>query len=139
MEGAEDRGEEVWWSGPGGFTFIEEADDHTPFGEVFLTGLMCWDNADEKFGEMLRTSQNRRGCDSQGSLNDVRLSWDEKQFVVDIESEHDGKRCSGTKFFFDITPTSFTQTGDGDEACGPLKRVVIVHATKVGGEVQSSR
>ena len=28
----------------------------------------------------------------QGSLSDVHLSWDGKQFVVDIDSEQDGKK-----------------------------------------------
>lgn len=135
-QGAQGRGEEVWRSGPGGFTFMEEADDHTPFGEVFLTGFMWWDNADKDFRGMLCTSQNQRGCDPRGSLNDIHLSWDGKQFVVDIESEQDGKKMLWHEVFFDITPTSFTQTGDGGGANGPLKRVVTIHATKVGAEAQ---
>ncbi len=138
-EGAEGRGEEVWRSGPGGFTFMEEADDHTPFGEVFLTGFMWWDNADKKFRGMLCTSQNPSGCDPQGSLNDVHLSWDGKQFVVDIESKQNGKTMLWHEVFFDITSTSFTQTGDGGEAGAPLKRAVTIHATKVGAESQSAK
>jgi hypothetical protein len=137
--GAEGRGEEVWRSGPGGFTFMEEAVDHTPFGDVFLTGFMWWDNADKKFRGMLCTSQNQHGCDPQGSLHDVHLGWDGKQFVVDIESEQNGKKMLWHEVFFDITPTSFSQTGDAGEAGGPLKRVVTIHATKVGGDTQSSK
>lgn len=138
-KGAEGRGEEVWRSGPGGFTFMEEAEDHTPFGEVFLTGFMWWDNADKKFRGMLCTSQNRSGCDPQGSLNDVHLSWDGKQFIVDIESRQNGKTMLWHEVFFDITPTSFTQTGDGGEAGAPLKREVTIHATKVGAESQCAK
>jgi hypothetical protein len=138
-KGADGRGEEVWRSGPGGFTFMEEAVDHTPYGDVFLTGFMWWDNADKKFRGMLCTSQNQRGCDPQGSLNDVHLSWDGKQFVVDIESERNGKKIFWHEVFFDITPTSFSQTGDRGEAGGPLKRAVTIHATKVGGDAQSSK
>jgi hypothetical protein len=137
--GAEGRGEEVWRSGPGGFTFMEEADDHTPFGEVFLTGFMWWDTVDKKFRGMLCTSQNRSGCDPQSSLNDVHLSWDGKRFVVDIESEQNGKKMLWHEVFFDITPTSFTQTGDAGEAGAPLKREVTIHATKVARETQSSK
>lgn len=54
----------------------------------------------------------------QGSLSDVHLSWDGKQFVVDIDSEQDGKKMLRHEVFFDITPTSFKQTGDGGKAGG---------------------
>jgi len=131
-KGAEGIGEEVWRAGPGGFTFMEEADDRMPSGEVFLTGFMWWDGATKKFQGMLCTSQNPRGCDPQGSLNDVHLTWDGKQFVVDIESERNGKRTVWHEVFFEITPTSFMQTGEVGEAGGPLKRVVTIQATKVG-------
>src|ERR1700722_1091549 len=138
-KGAEGRGEEVWRSGPGGFTFMEEAETRTPFGVVFLTGFMWWDNADKKFCGMLCTSQNRRGCDPQGSLNDVHLSWDGKQLVVDIDSVHNGKKMLWHEVFFDITSKSFTQTGDAGEAGGPLKRVLTIHATKAEAEPHPSK
>jgi len=35
--------------------------------------------------------------------------------------------------FSDFTPNSFTQTGDMGEAGGPLKRVLIIHATRIAG------
>jgi hypothetical protein len=88
---------------------------------------------------MLYTNQNNRGCNPQGSLNDVHLSWDGKRFAVDIESEQNGKKMLWHEVFFGITPTSFTQTGAGGEASGPLKRVVAIHATKVLGEAQTSK
>lgn len=69
----------------------------------------------------------------------LHLSWDGKQFAVDIESEQNGKKMLWYEVFFDITPTSFTQTGDGGEASSPLKRVMTIHATKVRGEAQSSK
>ncbi|MGH9748200.1 MAG: hypothetical protein ACRD59_19045 [Candidatus Acidiferrales bacterium] len=130
-QGAEGYGEEVWRTGPGGFTIMEEADDRTPFGEVFLTGFTWWDTKSKSFRGMLCTSQNPRGCDPQGSLSDVHLSWDGKQFIVDIDSQRDGKKTLWHEVFFDITPTSFTQTGESGEAGGPLKRVVTIHATRV--------
>jgi hypothetical protein len=36
--------------------------------------------------------------------------------------------------FFDITPTSFTQTADSGEAATPLKRVLTIHATRVADD-----
>jgi hypothetical protein len=33
--------------------------------------------------------------------------------------------------FFDITPTTFTQTANSGEATTPLKRVLTIHATKI--------
>jgi hypothetical protein len=34
--------------------------------------------------------------------------------------------------FCDFTSNSFTQTGDMGEVGGPLKRVLIIHATRIG-------
>jgi hypothetical protein len=135
-KGAEGRGEEVWRAGPGGFTFMEEADDHMPSGEVFLTGFMWWDDTNKKFGGMLCTSANPRGCDPESALHNVHLSWDGSRLVVDIESEHEGKKSLWHEVFFDITPTSFTQTGEAGEPGGPLKRVVTIYATKIADEAQ---
>jgi hypothetical protein len=129
--GAEGYGEEVWRTGPGGFTFMEEAHDRFPFGEAFLTGFMWWDSIAKQFQGMLCTTQNPHGCDPKGSISDIHLNWDGKQLVVDIDSERNGKKTLWHEVFFDITPVSFTQTGEAAEAGGPLKRVVTIHATKV--------
>ena len=128
--GAEGHGEEVWRSGPGGFTFMEEAHNYTPFGEVFLTGFMWWDSVAKDFRGMLCTNQNPHGCDPQNS-DRVNLKWEGKQLVVDIDFMDGGKKMAWHEVFFDITPTSFTQTGESGEAGGPLKRVLTIHATRV--------
>ena len=41
-EGGDGDGEEVWRTGPGGFTLMEEEHVRTPRGEVFLLALHWW-------------------------------------------------------------------------------------------------
>ena len=130
-ESGEGYGEEVWRSGPGGFTFMEELHDTSAArGEGFLTGFTWWDNTVKIFRGMLCTSQNPRGCDPKGS-DRVALNWDGKQLVVDIAFEENGKIILWHEVFGDITPTSFTQTADSGEAGTPLKRVLTIHGTKI--------
>ena len=130
-ESGEGYGEEVWRSGPGGFTFMEELHDTSAvLGESFLTGFMWWDNTAKAFHGMLCTSQNPRGCDPKGS-DRIALNWDGKQLVVNIEFEESGKRILWHEVFGDITPTSFTQTADSGEAGTPLKRVLTIHAARI--------
>jgi hypothetical protein len=130
-ESGEGYGEEVWRSGPGGFTFMEELHDASVVrGEGFLTGFMWWDSTAKVFRGMLCTSQNPRGCDPKGS-DRIVLNWDGKQLVVDIDFEESGKKILWHEVFGDITPTSFTQTADSGEAGTPLKRVLTIHGTKI--------
>src|SRR5487761_129265 len=129
--GGEGYGEEVWRSGPGGFTFMEEEHNHSPMGEFFLVGFMWWDSTTKSFRGMECTSGNPHGCDVESSLKGVSLKWDGKQLVVDMKFMENGKKMAWHEVFFDITPTSFTQTADMGEAGGPLKRWVTIHATKV--------
>jgi hypothetical protein len=136
--GADGHGVEVWRAGPGGFTFMEEADDQMPFGRVFLTGFLWWDRAANKFRGMLCTSQNRHGCDPKGSLTDVHLSWDGKQFIVEIDSERNGKKMLFHEVFSNITPISFTQIAEQGEVGGPLKRFIIIYATRISEDSKPS-
>jgi hypothetical protein len=134
----EGHGEELWRPGPGGFTFMEELHDtSSALGESFLTGFTWWDSTAKRFRGMLCTSNNPHTCDPQGS-DRITLQWDGKQLLVDIQYEKDGKKILWHERFFDITPTTFTQTADSGEATTPLKRVLTIHATKVIEDSNSS-
>ena len=124
-------GQEVWRSGPGGFTLIDDEDMHTPFGEIFLVGFMWWDSTTKSFHGMECSSQNPHECDVQGSLNRVSIKWDGKRLVIDMEDDVDGKKMVWHEVFSDFTPTSFTQTAESGQAGGPLKRMVTIHATRI--------
>jgi len=137
--GGKGYGEELWRSGPGGFTFMEEEDNHSPLGEFFLVGFMWWDSTTKSFRGMDCTSGNPHGCDVQGSLKGVSLKWDGKQLVVDMNFIENGKKMVWEEVFFDITPTSFTQTADIGEAVGPLNRRMTIHAIRIAeGDKDSS-
>jgi hypothetical protein len=71
-------------------------------------------------------------CDVKGALNDITMSWDGKQFVIDeIETSNTGKKSMWHEVWSDITPDSFTQTGEYGEIGAPRKRLFTISAKKV--------
>jgi hypothetical protein len=124
------HGEEVWRSGPGGFTFMEEAHDFTPNGEVFIVGYIWWDGRQRKLAGIECNSQWSQGCDAESSLSRVSLSWDGKEFVIDFRSKEDPRRIVWHEVFSQITPTSFVQTGDVGQPDGTFKRLVTIRARR---------
>jgi hypothetical protein len=117
-------GEEVWRSGPGGFTFMEEVHDRTPSAETFAVGFTWWDKT-KGFQGIWCINTNPKGCVFNGALK-----WDGKQLVYDTEFPRGDKKFAWHEVFSDITPTSFTQTADIGESGGPLKRWLTIHATR---------
>jgi hypothetical protein len=72
-------------------------------------------------------------CDLKGALNDITMKWDGKDFTIDeLETSHDGKKRMWHEVWSDITPTSFTQTGDTGLPGGPYTRFLTIHATRAG-------
>lgn len=131
-KGGTGHGTEVWRSGPGGFTFMEEAHDYTPAGEVFIVGYMWWDATKKAFGGMECNSQWPQGCDPQLAISGVSLKWDGKILVVDIKSPETPSKLVWHEVFSEITPTSFLQTADVPVADGSMKRWVTIHAIRIG-------
>jgi hypothetical protein len=129
--GGNGRGTEVWRSSPGGFTFMEEAHDYTPAGQIYIVGYMWWDAIKRSFGGMECNSQWPQGCDPKSSLSLVALSWDGKQLIVDFKNEHDPTKLAWHEVFSQITPTSFVQTGDIGLPDGTLKRWVSIKAKRL--------
>jgi hypothetical protein len=129
--GGTGHGVQVWRSGPGGFTFMEEEHNFTPAGEVFIVGYMWWDATKKAFGGMECNSQWPQGCDPKSSLSLVDVSWDGKKLVVDFKSDKDPKKIVWHEVFSEITPTSFLQTADVAQADGALKRWLTIHARRI--------
>lgn len=125
------HGVEVWRSGPGGFTFMEEERNHTPAGEVFIVGYMWWDATKKAFGGMECNSQWPNGCDLESALSRVSLDWDGRRLVVDIHDRKDPARLIWHEVFSDITPTTFLQTADVAMPDGSMKRWATIHARRV--------
>ncbi|MBZ5652838.1 MAG: DUF1579 domain-containing protein [Acidobacteriia bacterium] len=130
--GLVNTGEETWRPGPGGFTLLEEEHLRMPQGEVFLLGIVWWNTATKRFQGMECQNLLPYTCDVKGAQSDITMSWDGKQFIIDeIETSTAGKKSIWHEVWSDITPTSFTQTGEYGEPGGPRKRLFTIHATRV--------
>lgn len=130
--GADGTGEEMWHAGPGGFTFVDEEHLPTPEGEVFLLGIIWWDAKTKSFHGMECNNQLPHTCDLKGALDDITMKWDGREFTIDeLETSSDGKKRIWHEVWSDITPTSFTQTGDTGVPGGPLNRLLTIRGTRV--------
>ena len=125
-------GEETWRPGPGGFTLLEEEHLHMPQSEVFLLGILWWNTATKAFHGMECQNLLPYTCDVKGAQNDITMNWDGKQFVIDeMETSKSGKKSVWHEVWSEITPNSFTQTGEYGDPGGARKRLFTIHATRV--------
>ncbi len=130
--GLVNTGEETWRPGPGGFTLLEEEHLRTAEGDVFLLGIIWWNTTTKSFHGMECQNLLPYTCDVKGAQNDITMNWDGKQFVIDeIETSKAGKKSMWHEVWSDITPNSFTQTGEYGDIGGPRKRLFTIHATRV--------
>lgn len=128
----EGPGEESWSAGAGGITLIEQ--EHlpsSPFGDTFLMGVIWWDRGRNLLGGMECNSYLPVTCDLKGGLNDVTISWDGRKFQIDELETHNGRRTVWHESWTDITPDSFTQTGDVTQPDGTTTRFMTVHGRRV--------
>ncbi len=130
-QGGTGYGEEVWRRGPGGFTVMEEAHEHSPSGETFGLAVVWWDKTENAFNGIWCINTNPHGCRLEGPGS---MTWDGKQQVVQNEFPRDGKTFIWHEVLTDVTPTSFVQTADIGEKGGPLKRWLTIHATRIADD-----
>lgn len=130
--GLANTGEETWRTGPGGFTLLEEEHLRMPKEDLFLLGVVWWNAASKAFHGMECQNLLPYTCDVKGAQNDITMNWDGKQFVIDeVETSPSGKKSMWHEVWSDITPNSFTQTGEYGDPGGPRKRLFTIHATRV--------
>ena len=115
---------------------MEEEHVHTPRGEVFLFALHWWDKSTNSFRGMLCNNFGPATCNVD-SYYSSSLKWDGKQFVIDMEFPQNGKKMMWHEVWFDISSSSFTQTGDMGEVGGRLKKAITIHGTKITEVVES--
>jgi hypothetical protein len=127
----EGSGEESWSLGPGGIDLIEQEHIPSPYGEIFLMGVIWWDSTKKQLGGMECNSQLSFTCDLKGALNDITVTWDGKRFEIDEVETHDGKRTVWHEYWTDITPTSFVQSGDVTQPDGTTARFMNIRGTRV--------
>jgi len=130
--GLVNTGEETWRSGPGGFTLLDEEHLHFPEADGFLLGIIWWNTATKSLQGMECQNLLPYTCDVKGAQKDITMNWDGKQFVIDeVETSPSGKKSIWHEVWSDITPSSFTQTGEYGDPGGPRQRLFTIHATKV--------
>lgn len=125
------NGEEIWRTGPGGYELLEEEHVPAPSGHVFLLGIIWWDNNTKSLRGMECNNQLPYTCDLKGALNDITMSWDGKQFIINEWETHNGKKTMWHEVWSDITPTSYTQTGDIEVPGGATTRLFTAKATRM--------
>jgi hypothetical protein len=125
-------GEETWRPGPGGFTLLEEEHLRMPEGDLFLLGIVWWNTATKSLHGMECQNLLPYTCDVKGAQSDITMNWDGKQFVIDeMETSKSGKKSVWHEVWSEITPNSFTQTGEYGDPGGLRKRLFTIHATRV--------
>jgi len=130
--GLTNTGEETWRPGPGGLTLLEEEHLRMPEADAFLLGIVWWNTATKRLHGMECQNLLPYTCDVKGAQNDITMNWDGKQFVIDeLETSKSGKKSMWHEVWSEITPNSFTQTGEYGEPGGPRKRLFTIQATRV--------
>jgi hypothetical protein len=131
-KGAQGKGEEFWHAGAQGLTLIDEENIRVPPLDIHLLGMLWWDSAEKKFHGMECVNQNPHACDPKAALNNVTITWDGKQLIIDeIQTSSTGKKSQWHETYSNITPTSFLQVGESGETGGPFKKVVTLHGTRI--------
>jgi hypothetical protein len=129
-DGGRGKGEELWRTGPGGFTLMEEEHFRAPSGDVFLFALHWWDKSTNSLRGILCNNSGPAACNVDSYYNSS-LKWDGKQLVIDMQYPQGGKKMLWHEVWSGFTANSFTQTGDMGEVGSALKRVVTIQGSKI--------
>ena len=124
-------GEESWSTGPGDIALLEQEHIPSPYGDTFLMGVIWWDRARNQLGGIECNSYLPATCDLTGAMKDVTISWDGRKFQIDELETHNGQRTVWHEYWTDITPESFTQTGDVTQPDGTTTRFMTIHGKRV--------
>ena len=130
-KGLTTTGEETWRTAIDGLTLLEEEHISTPGGDLSLLGIVWRDAKDKSLHGMECNNQLPYTCDLKGALNDITMTWDGKQFTINESETHGGKKTLWHEVWSDITPTSYTQTGETEVPGGATTRVFTIQARKV--------
>jgi len=136
--GGTGRGETIFRPGPGGFTLEEEYRAQTPAGPLFGLGVIWYDSA-KGLQHLWCINIYPDGCEMFPPPPQPGPQWDGKKLVLHVETDQGGKKMIFHEVIRDITPTSYTQTGDVGESGAPLKRWFTIHATRVRNATASTR
>jgi hypothetical protein len=135
--GGTGNGEQVFRTGPGGFTLLEDYHSKTPSGELFGFGVLWWDQT-RGLQHMWCINVSPTGCEMFPAPPQPGPQWDGQQLIIHIEGEQEGKKVVWHEVISDITPESFTQTADIGESGSHLSRWFTIHAVRKAGSTHTS-
>ena len=129
-KGAEGQGRQVWRSGPGGMSLIEDETASTPKGSWDGMSVTWWDNEGQGFRAIWCDNRQPNGCIVMHKL----ARWEGNEFVLGDEWVKDGKKVVYKEVCSDLTSNSFTLTSYMGESGQELKKTLTVRAKRVGGQ-----
>ncbi len=107
---------------------VEDEHLRFPKKDAYLLGIIWWDETTKTLRGMECQNLLPFICDLKGALNDITMTWDGKQFVID---EIENKTSLWHEVWSDIKPNSFTQIGEYGPRGGVLKRLFTIRGTKI--------
>lgn len=128
-DGGAIAGEEVWRSGPGGYSFSREERLVAPSGEIDGVVFIWWDPQANALRGLRCQSSDAQGCDADG-VGRVSIRWNGKALTIDLASKTDPTQLARREVFSDITANGFTQTDYSGAANGLLTLSLTIHAVR---------
>ena len=126
-KGGVGEGIEVWRTGPGGYSIIEEYHEKNARGEVHGLVTLWWDQDLQGLRFVWCDSTNPRGCEPSKNV----AKWDHRRLVYREDREENGKKITHQEVFEDITPASFSQILSEGPAGSALERVLTIRASRI--------
>lgn len=121
------QGQQIWRTGPGEFSLIEEYHSKSSRGEISGLSVTWWDEKAQGYRALWCVNTNPGGCIVMANL----AKWEGNQFIVGDQFERNGKKFTFKEVVSDITPSSFTQTLYQGESGGELSRLMTIRAARV--------
>lgn len=133
-KGGTGHGEEVWKSGPGDLSFIEEYHSVGDEGDITGRGIFWWDEHLHRIQVLWCANYLPGGCEimSEGA------SWNGNRLVLKNRWESGGKTHFVKEVFSDISSTSFTQTIFQGESFEKMNITYVFHAKKESDSAANS-
>jgi hypothetical protein len=134
-DGGTGEGVEVWWSGPGGYSVIEEYYEKNAKGETQLFIPNWWDSQAEGQRFLGCGDTLPDGC----TLSKNVAKWEGNRNVYYEDDEEAGKKITQQEVFEDITSVSFFQFLAEGPSGGELKPTAKIRGTRLAGTVPLSK
>ena len=128
-KGGSGHGEEVWKTGPGRLSLIEEYRSVGDDGDNTGLGTFWWDEKSHRFQVLWCANDAPSGCDvlSHGAV------WQDNSLVLTHRWQAGAKHYELREVFSQITPISFTQTIYRAELPGAPSIDYVFHAKRKTG------